>query len=178
MEDSSVPEQPAVPVVPAEPGQPSESEIGGQDFDIDVQEKKLEERASNMKIEEPTADWSMSEGKRKQIMFEEGDFQISADWSPGQAKQKVDAYINDLSEERLVNVFDTSAPRNLQDEIAEASSKDESLVMSKEIQKTFEELIRQLEELYKGGGQELKALQKFMRNEALLYVLDQYLEKI
>ncbi|MCI8333618.1 MAG: hypothetical protein HFH25_03420 [Lachnospiraceae bacterium] len=50
--------------------------------------------------------------------------------------------------------------------------------MSREIQKAFEELIGQLETLYQDSSPELKALQKFMKNEVLLYVLNQYLEKI
>lgn len=49
--------------------------------------------------------------------------------------------------------------------------------ISKEIQRRFEELINQFEELYQKKSPELKLLQKFIRNEVLLYLLDEYLEK-
>ncbi|MCI8333617.1 MAG: hypothetical protein HFH25_03415 [Lachnospiraceae bacterium] len=131
-EQSSESASPSEPKQLPDPVQSPELETSEQDFDIDAQEKEMEERASKMKIEEPTVGWSISEEERRQVLFEEGEFQISTDWSPEQAKQKVNAFIDNLGEEKLVNVFDTFASQSLQDDIAKASRKDESLVTSTE----------------------------------------------
>lgn len=103
-----------------------------QVVDINALENELEEKAKKMKIETPTVDWTLPEEEWHIILFEEGDYQISTDWTPEQAKQKILGYIEYLEQEQLENEFDIFAPQTLRNEVAEASNKDKSVVTSTE----------------------------------------------
>ena len=47
--------------------------------------------------------------------------------------------------------------------------------ISQDVIKAFSELIKQMEELYVTESPELRLLRKFIKNEVLLYLLDEYL---
>jgi len=95
-------------------------------------EEKRIEKARRMRLEEPTADWSISEKERTELLFMDGENAIQADWTVEQAAVKVNACVNEQINQQYPNIFDQLADQSLRNEIAEASIADQNLVTSKE----------------------------------------------